>query len=67
MLVIARRNWKLNERPVLRCSNGRASVQDWVCSDLGSLRQVEGILHVNPEAADGAVNLRVAKQDLDGS
>jgi hypothetical protein len=39
----------------------------WVCSDLGSFRQFESILHVNSEVAHSAVDFRVAEQDLDGA
>lgn len=34
-------------------------------SDLGSFGQGEGILDINAQIADGALNLGVAKQDLD--
>src|ERR1043166_6737233 len=36
-------------------------------SDLRSLRQFEGVFHVNAEVADGALDLGMPEQDLNGA
>lgn len=55
----------MNERPVQGSGWRLRNVDLWVCSDLSSFRQFEGIFHVDPEIAYRAVNLGVAEQDLD--
>ncbi len=55
------KKWRTLGRP-LACPCGRV----WVRSDLCSLGQLEGVLHIDAKVAHRALNPHVTKQNLNG-
>lgn len=62
-----RRDQEFEKRSVLQDRSGILDDQTWVHSDLGSLREFEGVLHVHAKIAHRALDLGVAEQDLNGA
>jgi hypothetical protein len=60
----------MNERLKLGRRKEPASVDFWVIEsrlNLGTFRKLQGVFDVDTEISNGALNLRMTDQDLDGS
>ena len=60
----------MNERLVLGSGETRLDVGLWVIEsrlNLGAFRKLQGVFDVDTEISNGALDLRMTKQDLDGS
>ena len=60
----------MNERLVLGSGETRLDVGLWVIEsrlNLGAFRKLQGVFDVDTEISNGALNLRMTEQDLNGS
>ena len=58
---------KMNQRPKLGSEGRGVNVGFGVRSDLGAFGQFQSVLHVNAQVAYRAVDLGMAKKDLNGA
>jgi hypothetical protein len=52
----------MNERPVLGSTKAALNVGLWVCSDFGTLRQLQSVFNVNAKVAHRALDLGVTRR-----